>query len=132
MSDSVFRTANTPASTDSAPAEKPTVDTRTAAETHVDTLLVTYQDDQGKPYVAQYFELDGVWDKDSSLKNELNTVEGFLRQEVTKGKLENNTKSAKRYLNELEKKAQTNQYESTTKRLSKLLAYIEFRKVIDE
>ena len=131
MSDPTFRTANTPVEPAPKVADKPIVDAGTPVETHVDSLLATYQDDQGKPYVAQYLDIADIWDKEPTLKNELNTIEGYLREEVTKGRLENNTKSASKYLKELEKKAETNPYESTTQRLSKILAYIEFKKVVN-
>lgn len=128
---SVFRSAQPDTPTDTPAPVKPIVDVGSPIETHIDSLLSTYQDDQGKPYVAQYLDLEGVWDSEPTLKNELNTVEGYLREQVKKGNLENTTKAAKKYLSDLEKKAQTNPYESTSNRLSKILAYIEFRNVVD-
>lgn len=127
-----FRKAAEPAQQVSQPVvDKPIVDAGTPVETHIDSLLATYQDDQGKPYVAQYLEVSEIWDKEPTLKNELNTIEGFLRDEVKKGNLENNVKAASKYLKDLEKKAETNPYESTTKRLSKILAYIDFRRTVN-
>lgn len=99
--------------------------------THIDSLLATYQDDQGHPYTANYLDLKGVWDKTEGLANEIKTIEGYLRQQVDKGNLENSTKSAEKYLKELEKKAGTNPYESTTKRITRILAYIDFQKVVN-
>ena len=71
---SVFRSAQpTEAPQESPVSDKPVLDGGTPVETHIDSLLATYQDDQGKPYVAKYLELDEVWNKEESLKNELET-----------------------------------------------------------
>ncbi len=128
---STFREASVDTPTDT---EAPKVEITQAGDsvvTHVDSLLATYQDDQGLPYTAKYLDLDGVWDKTDGLTNELKTIEGYLREEVSKGNLDNSTKAAEKYLKELEKKAGTNPYESTTKRISRLLAYIDFQKVVN-
>ncbi len=131
MSDSVIRTKQVVEPI----AEAPTpiaVDERSPVETHVPELLATYAEDMGKPYTATYFELDSVWDSEPTLSNELRTIEGFMQSEIKKGNLENNVKAGEQYLREIEKKAETNPYESTTKRIQKILAYIEFRRVIDK
>lgn len=131
MSESVFRTA-APApvatSTDSAKGvDSPGV----APDTHEASLFATYEEDQGNPYSADYFEVKSIWKDEPTLANELKTIEGYIREKVTSKQLENNTKSAKKFIQELEKKAGTNQYENTNKRIQKLLAYIEFRKVVE-
>lgn len=117
----------------STPAPKtdaPIADVGSPIDTKIPQLLATYSEDQGKPYIAEYLELDGVWDQDKTLKTEINTIEGYLKEQIKLGKLENNVKSGQKYLRELEKRAETNPYESTTNRISKLLAYIEFQRVV--
>lgn len=133
MSTSVFREAVDTSQQADTPktSEKPIADIGSPVQTHIDSLLATYSDDMGKPYTAQYLGLDGVWDKDATLTNEINTIEGFLKQQISKGKLDNSVKAGQKYLKELEKKAGTHEYETATKRISKLLAYIDFRKVVD-
>ncbi len=113
------------------PTEKPGEDSSTTVVSdHKDTLLATYQQEIGKPYVATYFELPNMWDKDPSTKNDLNTIEGYLKSKQASGDLENSTKAAAKYLREMEKKAETNPYESTTNRINKLIAYIDFQRVV--
>lgn len=131
MSESVFRTASpapAPVSTESAKGvDSPGV----APDTHESSLFATYEDDQGNPYAADYFEIKGIWKDEPTLANELKTIEGYIREKVSNKEIENNTKSAKKFIQELEKKAGTNVYENTNKRIQKLLAYIEFRKVVE-
>lgn len=126
----VFREAAEPTAEPSVEV-KPISDAGSPVVTHIDSLLATYQDDQGHPYTANYLDIKGVWDKTEGLTNEINTIEGYLKSEVEKGNLENSTKSAEKYLKELEKKAGTNPYEPTNKRISRILAYIEFQKVVN-
>lgn len=110
--------------------EQKIADIGSPVQTHIDSLLATYSEDQGKPFIANYLEVDGIWDKDKTLQNELNTIEGYLKDQIKNGKLENSTKAGKKYLQALEKKAETNPYDATNKRISKILAYIEFQRVV--
>lgn len=110
--------------------DQPIADVGSPVETKVPELLATYSDDQGKPYIAEYLGVDNIWDQDKTLENELNTIEGFLKDQIKKGKLDNSTKAGNKFLQALEKKAETNPYEGTNKRISKILAYIEFQRVV--
>lgn len=127
---STFREAVTPDTTQEI-APSPEVVRGGDSVTHIDTLLATYQEDQGNPYVAQYLDVKDVWDKSENLKNEVNTIEDYLRHQVKEGNLDNTTKAADKYLKELEKKAGANPYETITKRITKILAYIEFQRIIN-
>lgn len=129
MSEGIVRTASAPVApaTSDAPADT----TTSATQNNESSLFATYEDDQGRPFSSDYFEIGNIWDKEEGLTNELRTIEGYLREKVTKGDLENQTKAVKKFLTELEKKAGTNPYENTHKRISRVLAYIEFRKVVD-
>lgn len=94
-------------------------------------LFATYYDAKGVPLTAEYLELDSVWNQDDTMKNEILSIEKYLQGEVHKGKLSNNTKVVKQAIRELEKKAGISQTESTNNRIRKLIAYIDFRKVLD-
>lgn len=106
------------------------VDTSGSSEIHLDGLLVTYQDDQGKPWAAKYLEIDDVWKDQPELKLEVETIEGFLRDQVSKNRLDNSIRAAEKYLKEIEKKSGSNPYDSTNQRITKILAYIDFLKVV--
>lgn len=100
-------------------------------QTHAETLLATYKEDMGVPYTADYLDIKDIWDKTEGLSKEVETIESYLQEQVELGNLENSTKSAEKYLKELESKAGINEYETTTKRITKILAYINFQKVVN-
>lgn len=130
MSDSTLREKATSLPTDT-PVDTAPQDTTSTVDTKVPELLATYAEDQGKPYVAQYLELDNIWDQDRTLKYEIEVIEGYVRDQISKGIIDNNVKAGEKFLKELEKSAHISPYESTTNRINKLLAYIDFKKVVD-
>lgn len=137
---SVFRQADTstpaPAPPPVVKKAEPTVDNpltpggKDATETKAADLLATYEADQGKPYVADYYEIGGIWDKEPSMARDLKEIEGYIRLQVTKDKLENSTRAAAKYLKQLEREAGLTTYESTPQRIQKMLSFIDFKKVV--
>lgn len=130
MSDAVFRTS---ASTEPVTPAAPTAiaDIGDSVDTKIPDLLATYQDDQGKPYVAKYFDMENLWDAEPTMRYEMESIEGYMKDLISKGKLDNSVKAGDRFLKDLEKSAKISPYESTTNRINKLLAYIEFKKVVE-
>ena len=129
MSDNntTFRTAAEPVET-AAPI-KPEPDTPKVSDTHAPELVATYSSDMGKPYVAKYLEIEQFADE-PEFKRDLSEIEGFIKERVEKKQLDNSTRAAEAYLKDLERKAGLSRYESTNKRITRLLAYIDFvRKV---
>lgn len=125
MTDSVFRTAQEteveqPLSSDAK--------VESSVKVSVPELLVSYEEDQGKPYVAQYLELDTMWNKDKGLERDIREIDSYLKDQVSKGKLDNSTKAANQFIKELERSAGLTRYESVNNRISKLLAYIDFKR----
>jgi hypothetical protein len=131
MSDAVFRSAQTeaPAETPVEPASGP-VET-SGKEVSVPDLFVSYEEDQGKPYVAHYFDLDTTWDREPSMKRDLSEIDGYLKEQVKHGKLANTTKAASQFIKEMERAAGLSRYETTNNRISKILAYIDFKRVVN-
>jgi hypothetical protein len=84
-----------------------------------------------KPYMADYFEISDVWDKEPTLARDLKEIEGYIRERVGNKKVDNSTKAANQYIKELERKAGLSRYESTPQRIQKVLAYIDFQKVVE-
>lgn len=113
-----------------APKEAP-VDSRSTSSVEVPELLATYSEDQGKPYVAKYLDIENVWDQDSTLKHEVETIEGYIKDQISKGNLDNSVLAGDKFLKEMEKKAQISPYETSINKITKLLAYIEFRRVVE-
>lgn len=116
---------------DSRPVEGLTSGGKAAVETKPSDLFATYEESQGKPYVADYFEIEGIWNKQPELKRELKEIEGYVREQVTKKKLANSTRAVEKFIKEMERKAGLSRYENVNQRITKILAYIDFRKVVD-
>lgn len=129
MTNSVFRTSQTPEPEAEVKAEPVEIDVSTSSKVSVPDLFVSYEEDQGKPYTADYFELENTW-KQPELKREIEEINGYLKEQVTKGKVDNSTKAVSAFLKEMERKAGLSRYESTTNRISKILAYIDFQRVV--
>lgn len=127
MSDTTFRT---PVESTETPAPKADVSNSAVSSKTNDDLLATYAEEHKKPYVAKYYNLDDYADE-PEYKQELDTIEGFLKERVSSKKLDNSTKAADKYLKEIEKKAGLTGYENANERIRKLLAYVDFIKVIE-
>ena len=133
MTDTVFRTAQAPETPPSAePVQAAVSQAGDSVDTKAPDLLATYQEDQGRPYTADYFELSSIWDKTENLSQELKGIEKYLQELVADGKLDNSTKKAEQYLKDLEEKAGVSPFDTTNKRISRLTAYIQFRRTVDE
>lgn len=94
------------------------------------SLLATYEQEVGHPYVADYFEISGVWDRFNH--GEAKNINNYLIEQVQKNKLDNSTQAAKKYLKSLEKKADVSPYDTTNNRIDKIAAYIDFLRVIND
>ncbi len=100
------------------------------ADTSEASLFASYEADQKRPYAADYFEVPEMWDKEPTLSRDLKEIEGYIREQVEGKKLDNSTKAAKDYLKELERKAGLSRYEPAPQRIEKILAYIDFQRVV--
>lgn len=92
-------------------------------------LLATYQQETGKPFVVDHYEI-AHWDSDDGggFKNEATKIEGFLKELVEKKHLDNSTKAAKDFISRLEKEAGVKN-DSTARKMIKLAAYIDYKRI---
>lgn len=127
MSETTFRTPVQP--TESVTPDADTSNSVISTESTND-LVATYMDEHGKPYVAKCLGIENLANE-PEYKRDLGELEGFIKDRVVKGKLENSTKATDKYLKELEKKAGLTGYENANKKISSLLAYIEFIRKIE-
>jgi hypothetical protein len=127
MSDTTFRAAVEP--TESVTPDVDTSNSAISTESKND-LVATYMDEKGKPYVAKYLQVENLANE-PEYKRDLGEIEGFIKDRVTKGKLENSTRATDKYLKEIEKKAGLTGYENANKKISSLLAYIDFIRKIE-
>lgn len=129
MSSSVFREPVEQPKAE-ASVQEAEVDASSPVVTHVPELLATYSEDMGHPYTADYFEVPDMWKREENLKYEVETIEGYLQKQVSEGKLNNSTKAAKDFLKSMEKEAKIQRFDSPANRISKLVAFIEFKNYI--
>ncbi len=131
MGESAFRSAApAPTSASMAPVATPG-DPQVPAVAHDDSLFYTYEGDHMRPYTAEYFDVTNVWDAEPSLSRDLREIEGYIREQVHAGKLDNTTKAAGQFLKELERKADLTRYESGPQRIQKILGYIDFKRTVE-
>lgn len=98
-----------------------------------DTLLATYHESTGKPYIAQYLGVDDIWDEpETGLKEELVDIEKYLRSQVEDKLIENSTDAGKKLLKKLEKGAEIQPEDRTVVKIDKLRAYIGFKRQVAE
>jgi hypothetical protein len=130
---STFRAASPApvAATPTAEAGTQSVDPSAVHDDHEASLFATYELDQKRPFMADYFEVATIWDEEPSLARDLQEIEGYVREQVTNKKVDNSIKAAKEFIKELERKAGLTRYESAPQRIVKILAYIDFKKVVD-
>lgn len=130
MSESVFRTA-APAQTDTPSTPVTPGDPSGTATISESDLFATYEGDQKKPYMADYFGVPETWDKEPSMARDLKEIEGYIREQVENKKVANDVKSAQKFMKEMERKAGLSTYESANQRITKILAYVDFRRTVD-
>jgi len=138
---SVFRQADTstpaPAPAPVAKTAEPTVDNpltpggKSTVDTKVSDLFATYEQDQGKPFVADYFDVGNVLNEEPTLARDLKEIEGYVRAQVEGKKIDNHTRAAGKFMKQLERDAGLTTYEATPNRIQKILAYIDFKKVVN-
>lgn len=126
MNETTFRTPVEP--TESVTPKADTTNSAISTESKND-LVATYMDEHGKPYVAKYMQIENLANE-PEYKRDLGEIEGFIQDRVSKKLLDNSTRATDKYLKELEKKAGLTGYENPNKKITSLLAYIDFvRKV---
>lgn len=130
MSDAVFRTAAAPV-TDSPGGETAAIDPAHVSDSHEASLFVTYEADQKRPFMADYFDVPQMWDKEEGMKRDMQEIEGYIREQVNGKKVDNSIKAAKEFIKSLEREAGLTRYEAVPQRISKILAYIDFRRVVN-
>lgn len=113
------------------PLPTASTDTAQGEAVHDSELFATYEDSVKKPFTADYFEVSNVWNREPTLARDLQEIEGYVRTQVEAKTVDNSVKGAREFIKELERKAGLTRYESTPKRIAKLLAYIDFRKTVD-
>lgn len=130
MSDTTFRTpvADTPVAP-STPSEPG--DVAVGSEVKETSLLASYEEETGRPYTADYFDLKNMWSREPGLQRDLQEINSYVLEQVKSGTLDNSTRSAEKFIKDMERSAGLTRYESANTRIAKLLAYIDFKRTVN-
>lgn len=129
MSDATFRTASEPKATAEV-AEPQNPDRPVSAETEAPIAL--YEEVEGLPYTAKYFEVDKIWDDpDIGLRDDVKVIDEYYRQKVQNKDLEDGKKSYESFIKELEKATDSKHSPSGVK-IAKMAEFARFMKKMDE
>lgn len=108
----------------------PTAATRETATTgnKVETdLYMTYQLDHNVPFVADYYGIANMMEfSDISYKAEIDSIDGYISDEVKGERLQNSTEAVKGELRKLERLAGIEKHVPTASRVKQLAAYADF------
>ena len=125
MSDVVFRTKQ-PAI--EPVAEKPIKEASgLLADTNVEPPYLDYEHEKGKPYIAEYFKLNELWnDKLGGFEEEIGTIQKYIKDEIEQGRLDNSVEAVKGVLKGIEKMAGFEKTERIAIKIAQMAAYTEF------
>lgn len=140
MVDTVFRTAQEPQEPKEVkPVEpkevgEPIEESKAHSTTQGDEpsgMLSAYEYESGQPYSAEYFGLQELNNSEpETFNDELRAIDKFLSELVQSKKLENSTDAAEKYLKKLEKEAGIDPFENTTRRVVKLVSYLNYKRMM--
>jgi len=124
MNDNTFRTKIEP----SEPVNEKVIGKSEAAviDSKVEPPYLDYHREKGKPYIADYFGLGELWqDKVGGFKEELDTIDNYVKDEIEQGRLDNSTESVKELLKSIEKQI-GNKTERVTIKIAQMAAFTNF------
>lgn len=127
----LFREAKTAPPIQSEPeATTPTTVHAVASEPDVQETLPTSPNAESS-LSAKYLDIENIYDKHPALKSEVTGIDTYLKELQVSGKVDKSDKAVATFMKDLESKAGAKPYESVNQRITKILAYIRFRRVVD-
>ena len=130
MAEVTFRTAQTPREQHAEPIT-PAEEKVTTGTGKEDVPFLDYRRFNHKPFMADYYGIENIWDVDSTITKEVETVEDYLKGQVEVGELKNDTEAVKKKIKKLEKMANIDDTERTSDKMRKLVAFINYQKELE-
>jgi hypothetical protein len=97
------------------------------ADTNIEPPYLDWEKEKGKPYIAEYFKLDELWnDKLGGFEEEIGTIQKYIKDEIEQGRLDNSVEAVKGVLKGIEKMAGFDKNERVTMKIAQMAAYTEF------
>lgn len=135
MEDSLTKPRVTPTLTSEAKLDVPKADpgAKSSESLKESDLYATYELDHSKPYLAEYFGINELWNNpDLSYKDELNHIDTYLKGEISDKTLANTTEAVKQRVTKLEKLAGIDQSASPALRVQQLAAFAKYMRQLSD
>lgn len=124
MNDSVFRTRKEPLEPVPEAVAK---DSPGTSITNVEPPFTSWEGEKGKPYLVEYFGLGDLWkDRVGGFEDEIKTINLYLENEISNGKIDDSVGSIKELMKRMEKESNIEKTDRTVVKIAKLAAYTEF------
>jgi len=93
----------------------------------VEVPYLDYERQHGKPYLVEYFKLGELWnDKVGGFEEEIAQIEGYIREQIEQGEIENSLEAANYLLKAIEKECNADKGERLINKIAKMAAYADF------
>lgn len=124
-----FRSAQTSTPV-SVPKTVDNKDIKVSGESDVEVPFLDYRSEHKRPFCADFFDLGDIGN-DSVYEDDIGEIESYLKEQIDKGKMPNDTKIAKEKLKQMEKMVGYDKTERTVVKMAKLAAYVKFLRETD-
>jgi len=132
MADTVFRSAKIHEETTTEKPPQRVEKTSEVVNVDIEPPFTQYEKIHNKPYTVDHFQLGDTWtDKYGGFQKEIDVIEGYLRQRINTGEVQDDTKAVKEHLKKVYKLCNIDKNERVTMQIEKLAAYMEFLNKID-
>lgn len=127
---SEFRKAKQPVAEPEAPAPSQAAPVADDAVTSDAETLPTSPSAESSPS-AKYLEVENIYQKHDSMREEVADIDSYIKGLQATGRVDKSDKAIATFMKDLESKAGAKPFESVNQRMTKILAYIRFRRVVD-
>lgn len=124
-----FRSAQT-STTQSVPKTADNKDINVGGESDIEVPFLDYRSEHKRPFCADFFEL-GEQGNEEVYEDDIGEIESYLKDQISQGKMPNDTKMAKEKLKQMEKMVGYDKTERTVVKMAKLAAYVKFLRETD-
>lgn len=93
----------------------------------VEVPYLDYEQENGKPYLVEMFELGDHWaDRVGGFNEEIQAIEDYLRDQVTNREVDNSLKGVKNRIKEIEKVVGVDKEDRAVVKLEVMAEYVKF------
>lgn len=129
MADTTTRTKSEPIQDSSPPSGVPTT---SGAEVTIEVPYRDYQDNNGRPFVADHYQLGDTWyEPNGGFPNEVAAIEDYVENQIKRGEIANTQGDVKTLLKRLEKITNVDKESRSLVKVETIAAYVEFLRKTD-